>query len=86
MGAKFYDAQGRQKDALDIMEENGVNFVRLRLYNNPGNSVSYTTEDCRNIGYSLPFGYLGETDILNLARRARKHNMKIELTFHYSDF
>ncbi|MBR2185561.1 MAG: glycosyl hydrolase 53 family protein [Prevotella sp.] len=85
MGAKFYTASGMQKDPLDIMKENGVNFVRLRLYNNPGNEISYTV-DATTYNYKLPAGYLDETDILNLARRAKDKGMKIELTFHYSDF
>ena len=81
LGAKFYDTNGTEKDALDIMQENGVNFVRLRLYNNPGETVTYggTT-------YKMPDGYLGEDDVLALAKRAKAHNMKIQLTFHYSDF
>ena len=81
LGAKFYDADGNEKDALDIMQENGVNFVRLRLYNNPGQTVTYggTT-------YKMPEGYLDEDDVLALAKRAKAHNMKIQLTFHYSDF
>lgn len=86
MGTKFYDANGTEKDALDIMQENGVNFVRLRLYNNPGQTVTYTPSDGDEITYALPAGFLDEEDVLNLARRAKAHNMKIELTFHYSDF
>lgn len=84
-GAKFYDANGTEKDPLDIMQENGCNIVRLRLYNNPGQEISYT-KDATAYTYKLPAGYLDETDVLNLARRAKAHNMKIELTFHYSDF
>ena len=80
-GAKFYDANGTKKDALDIMQENGVNFARIRLYNNPGEEVTYSGNT-----YKLPAGYCNEADVLNLARRAKAHNMKIELTFHYSDF
>jgi len=88
MGAKFYDAGNNEKDPLDIMQENGVNIVRLRLYNNPGTSVTYYTGSNGNTAnnYKLPADYLGEDDVLNLALRAKKHGMKIELTFHYSDF
>ena len=84
-GAKFYDSNGTQKDPLDIMQENGVNIVRLRLYNSPGQSVTYSVDNNTYI-YKLPSGYLDETDILNLARRARKKGMRIQLTFHYSDY
>ncbi len=85
LGAKFYDANGNERDALDILAENGVNIVRLRLYNEPGNAVSYKVNNT-TYNYALPAGYLDEDDILKLARRAKAHNMKIELTFHYSDF
>ncbi len=85
MGAKFYNASGIQKDPLDIMKENGVNFVRLRLYNNPGNEICYTVDGI-TYNYKLPANYLNEDDVLDLARRAKNRNMKIELTFHYSDF
>lgn len=84
-GAKFYDVNGTEKDALDIMQENGVNFARLRLYNDPGQTVTYTSGG-KTYSYALPNGYLGEDDMLKMARRAKAHNMKIELTFHYSDF
>jgi len=85
LGAKFYDANGTERDAMDIMQENGVNFARLRLYNDPGQTVSYTSSGT-NYSFALPSGYLGEEDMLKMARRAKEHDMKIELTFHYSDF
>ena len=85
-GAKFYDANGTEKDALDIMKENGVNFARIRLYNNPGEEISYVGDDSNTYTYKLPAGYCDEDDVLNLAQRAKAHGMMIELTFHYSDF
>ena len=81
LGAKFYDADGNESDALDVMQKNGINTVRLRLYNHPGNSVTYGGNT-----YALPAGFLDEADVLRLAKRAKAHGMKIELTFHYSDF
>ncbi|RLC51994.1 MAG: arabinogalactan endo-1,4-beta-galactosidase [Candidatus Cloacimonadota bacterium] len=33
----FYDLNGKRKDFLKILKENGVNTVRLRLWVNPGN-------------------------------------------------
>lgn len=81
LGAKFYDADGTERDPLDIMQQNGVNIVRLRLYNNPGKSVTYN-----GYTYRVPEGFLCEEDVLNLARQAKAHGMKILLTFHYSDF
>lgn len=85
LGAKFYDTDGSEKDALDIMQQHGVNIVRLRLYNAPGNTVTYKSGG-RTYSYALPEGYLGEDDVLKLALRAKQHDMQIQLTFHYSDF
>ncbi|KAB8183138.1 glycoside hydrolase family 53 protein [Microbispora catharanthi] len=35
LGAKYYDAGGAQRDPLDILKGIGVNYVRLRIWNNP---------------------------------------------------
>lgn len=80
-GAKFMTADGVEKDPLDIMKDNGVNIVRLRLYNNPGQSVTYGGNT-----YKVPAGYLNETDVLQLAKRCKAKGLRVELTFHYSDF
>ena len=81
LGAVFYDENGTSKDALQIMKENGVNIVRLRVYNTPGNEVTYD-----GTTYKLPSGYVDKTDMLALAKRAKAAGMQIELTLHYSDF
>ncbi|MEU4745828.1 glycosyl hydrolase 53 family protein [Actinosynnema sp. NPDC023658] len=35
LGAKYYDASGTARDPLDILKGVGVNYVRLRVWNNP---------------------------------------------------
>jgi arabinogalactan endo-1,4-beta-galactosidase len=35
LGAKYYTAAGAQADPLDILKTAGVNYVRLRVWNNP---------------------------------------------------
>jgi arabinogalactan endo-1,4-beta-galactosidase len=35
LGAKYYDANGTQRDPLDILKGAGVNYVRLRIWNDP---------------------------------------------------
>ena len=78
-GAKFYDFDGSKKDPLDIMEANGINFCRLELNNNPGKG--------RGDGkYYLPEGFQNQEDILKIAKRAKKHNFEIQLSFMLSDF
>jgi arabinogalactan endo-1,4-beta-galactosidase len=35
LGAKYYDAGGTARDPLDILKGVGVNYIRLRIWNNP---------------------------------------------------
>lgn len=35
LGASYYDASNQKKDPLDILKSAGVNYVRLRIWNNP---------------------------------------------------
>jgi arabinogalactan endo-1,4-beta-galactosidase len=35
LGAPYYDAAGTRQDPLDILKGAGVNYVRLRIWNNP---------------------------------------------------
>ena len=77
-GGKYY-LDGEEMDCMDILEREGFNIVRLRLYNDPGNP-DYSPSN------RLPAGIQDEEDILRLARRAKAAGMQIELTFHYSDY
>lgn len=69
-GGTFKNAQGKDADIFDILRESGVNWIRLRVWNNP-------TEGGGNNSV--------ETDI-PLAVRAKKAGMKLLIDFHYSDF
>ncbi len=42
LGQKFYNASGVQQDPLDILKGVGVNYIRLRIWNNP--SSGYNNE------------------------------------------
>lgn len=35
LGARYYDASGTARDAIDILKTAGVNYARLRVWNNP---------------------------------------------------
>lgn len=64
------------RDIFEILMESGVNYVRLRLWNDP------YAED------GSPYG-AGNSDLeatILLAKRAKEHNMGILLDYHYSDF
>ncbi len=78
-GGKFYDSDGNQGDALQIMAENGFNLARIRLLNDPGDGHGNGT-------YYLPEGYMDIEDCLKMAKRAKNKGMQIEFTFAYSDW
>lgn len=74
-GARFYE-NGVEKDAMKILKDNGINYIRLRLWNDPYDM------------YGNPYG-AGNTDldtVISLAKRAKNLDMKFLLDFHYSDF
>ena len=77
-GGKYYE-QGQEGDCLDILKANGMNIVRLRLYNDPGNP---------DYEYSklMPKGIADTKDVLKLAKRAKEKGFQILLSFHYSDY
>jgi len=75
-GAKFYNEQGVQQDAIAILKHNGVNYVRLRLWVDP--------KDANGASYGGGSNDLETT--LALAKRVKGQGMKLLLDFHYSDF
>ena len=72
-GTVFSD-NGIQKDVLEILKDNGFNWIRLRLFTDP------TAKD----GYS-PEGYCGLEKTLEMAKRIKNAGLKLLLNFHYSD-
>lgn len=82
-GGKYYNENGEEVDCIDYLAANGVNTVRLRLYNEPG---KYKYADSQGIERELPEGIQDEADILKLARRAKAKKMNIVLSLYYSDF
>lgn len=74
-GGTFRDG-GKPMDALEILKQYGVNYVRLRLWNDP---IDENGEDYGGGVCDLP-------TVLTLAGRARKAGMKWLLDIQYSDF
>lgn len=75
-GGVYYNTAGQEQDVFEILKEHGVNYVRIRLWNDP------YTEDGEYYGG-------GNNDIdtaLEIAKRAKRVGMGIALDFHYSDF
>ena len=83
-GGKFYNANGEEADIFEILKEHGVNWVRLRIWNNPtyaedlydayGNLIAKKGEAYGGGNNSV------EVDI-PLAVRAKKAGLKLLLDF-----
>ena len=73
-GTKFTDG-GVEGDALEILRDNGFNYIRLRLFVNPRSELGYSQRD----------GYCDLEHTLQMARRIKDAGMYFLLDFHYSD-
>ena len=75
-GVKYYDFDGNEADVYQVLADNGVNYIRVRIWNDPFNS------DGKGYGG-------GNCDIANavaIGKRATASGMKLLVNFHYSDF
>lgn len=75
-GVKFYNDEGLAQDPIQTLAEKGVNYLRIRLWNNPYNQIGQ--------GYGG-----GNNDLataIELGQRATANGMKVLIDFHYSDF
>ena len=88
-GGKFYNARGELADIFEILKENGVNYVRIRLWNNP--TYESDVKDKKGNVVAKKGDKMGggnndiETD-LRIAKRIKAAGLKFMLDFHYSDF
>lgn len=77
-GASYKYLDGTSADIFDVLAGAGVNYVRIRIWNNPYDSSSPYK------GYGA-----GNCDLWNakvLGKRATDAGMKVFIDFHYSDF
>jgi arabinogalactan endo-1,4-beta-galactosidase len=65
-----YKIDGKVKPALEIFRENGYNYGRVRLFNNPDNNGP----ECNSLEYTI-----------SLSKQIKSTGMKLLLDFHYSD-
>lgn len=75
-GVKFYDYDGTETPLMKELADNGVNYIRLRVWNNPYNEN----------GNVYGGGVNSVENDLKIAKEATKYGMKVLLCFHYSDF
>jgi arabinogalactan endo-1,4-beta-galactosidase len=74
-GGKYY-ANGVEEDCLAILRDHGVNWIRLRIWNDPTDAS----------GDYLGGGNNDLERTVEIARRAKSLDLKFLLDFHYSDW
>jgi len=70
-GFKFYDADGKEKDCLQLLKDRGMNTIRLRVWVNPSNNKGG--------------GHCSKKETVEMAQRVQKMGMRLMIDFHYSD-
>ena len=75
-GVKYYNYEGQEQDVFQTLAEAGVNYIRVRVWNNPydENGNGFGGGNC-DINTAVAIG-----------KRATKYGMKLLVNFHYSDF
>ena len=56
-GVRYYDFDGKEKDVFEILSENGINYIRVRVWVDPydGSGRGYGGGNC-DIGTALAIG------------------------------
>lgn len=75
-GAIFYDSDNSEKDMLSILKNHGVNWIRLRVWNNPYSQAAGTANNT---------GFCDIKKAKEISVRAKALGMKVLIDFHYSD-
>ena len=78
-GGRFYH-EGVQKDLLQILKDHGVNAIRIKVWNDPGNPCCYPANQADPAGYNNP------AHVTQLAVQAKNMGFRIMIDFHYSDW
>jgi arabinogalactan endo-1,4-beta-galactosidase len=80
-GITWKNDDGVTQDPLEILQDHGVDSVRLRVFVNPPASAVWqktSTETCY-------LGYADTASVIAMAQRADNLGMRIMVDFHYSD-
>jgi arabinogalactan endo-1,4-beta-galactosidase len=75
-GVVYRDASGAPADLFAVLADSGVNYVRVRVWNDP--------YDAQGRGYGG--GTVDVARAVEIGRRATAHGMRVLVDFHYSDF
>lgn len=77
-GVAFYDFDGNEADLFEVLADAGVNWARIRVWNQP-----YSSAD-PSLGYGA--GNVDAERATEIGRRATEAGMQVLVDFHYSDF
>lgn len=75
-GVVYRDAAGHPADLFEVLADSGVNYVRVRVWNDP--------YDAQGRGYGG--GTVDVARAVAIGERATAHGMRVLVDFHYSDF
>lgn len=75
-GGVFYDNTGKETDVFLILKENGMNSIRIRIWNDPVDET----------GASYGYGHNDLETAIQIGKRATDCGMRVFIDFHYSDF
>ncbi|SFG75385.1 arabinogalactan endo-1,4-beta-galactosidase [Lachnospiraceae bacterium C7] len=78
-GARYYNFEGKKltkQGFFDVLNDSGVNYVRIRVWNDPYDSN----------GHGYGGGNCDINNAITIGKMATKANMKVLIDFHYSDF
>lgn len=75
-GVKYYDFDNNETDLLKILADSGINYVRVRVWNDPYDSQ----------GRSYGGGNCDIDNAVEIGKRATQYGIKLLVDFHYSDF
>jgi arabinogalactan endo-1,4-beta-galactosidase len=87
-GGRYYDEKGKAGDCLAILKANGVNWIRLRIWNDPVNAADIVEggKTLSKAGDPVGGGNCDLAAYIRVAKRAKKLGFKVQADFHYSDF
>ena len=75
-GVRYRDYDGSERDVFQILAENGITHIRVRVWNDP--------RDAEGNGYGG--GNCDVNTAAEIGRRAAAYGMRLIVDFHYSDF
>ena len=75
-GVIYYNEDGKEQDIFKTLAEHGVNYIRVRVWNDPYDEN----------GNSYGGGGNDTAKAAEIGRRAAKYGMKLCVDYHYSDF